>query len=90
MKPILHIIKNTDDEKAIEIIRIQGMDNAYGVAAVFINTPSPLPSIPNVRICVLRTVLGTALNAVPEGSFELIDYDKLLNMIFSVETISVW
>ena len=85
MKPILHIINNPDDTQAIEMIKIQGKDNAYGVAAVFTGQiPSVLPSMPDVRVCVLRE------DALEKPGFEVIGYDDLLNLIFSVETITVW
>ena len=109
MKPILHIINNPDDTQAIEIIKTQGNDNAYGVAAVFIGeAPSLLPSMPDVRICVLRKDDGSENNPpIPpfskggdydlpplekggQGGFEVIGYDDLLNLIFSVESITVW
>lgn len=98
MKPILHIINNPDDTQAIETIRIQGKDNAYGVAAVFTGEiPSGIPSMPDVRLCVLREDAGLKISppANPTGSgeggkFEFIGYDDLLNLIFSVESITVW
>lgn len=83
MKPILHIINNPDDAQAIETIRIQGKDSAYGVAAVFTGeVPQTLPSMPDVRIC--------ALQKCGDKGVEIIGYEDLLNLIFSVETISVW
>ena len=101
MKPILHIINNPDDAQAIETIRIQGKDSAYGVAAVFTaGVPSQLPSMPDVRILSLPlSSEGREYIENPPlcsrggmgGSFvEVIGYDDLLNLIFSVETISVW
>lgn len=83
MKPILHIINNPDDAQAIETVRIQGKDSAYGVAAIFTGEiPHALPSMPDVRICALRYCEDTGV--------ETIGYEELLNLIFSVETISVW
>ncbi|MDD5435097.1 MAG: hypothetical protein PH343_06685 [Nitrospira sp.] len=101
MKPILHIINNPDDTQAIDIIKTQGRDNAYGVAAVFIGeAPPQIPSAPDVRLCILREDAaapspiplpsGERVRVRGNGGFEVIGYDYLLNLIFSVESISVW
>ncbi|MBI5194438.1 MAG: hypothetical protein HZA08_13510 [Nitrospirae bacterium] len=131
MKPILHIINNPDDAQAIDTVRIQGKDNAYGVAAVFTGgVPSVLPPMPDVRVCVLReeeslneTQMSETLTKGHENQrdknvppilnigmdrrgfltpperlsgepinmgVETIGYEDLINLIFSVETISVW
>ena len=93
MKPILHIVKNRNDAQAIRIIENQSRDNAYGVTAVFVQEgTSSLPLIPNARVCVLR---GDAADKdSPPGAasrnIEMIDYNDLLNLIFSVESIAVW
>ena len=91
MKPILHIVKNTNDMQAIDIIKRQAMDNAYGVTVVFIHNIESLPSISNARICVLREAIldkTTSFNNTPEA--ELIDYTDMLNIVFSVESVTVW
>ena len=93
MKLILHIVKNCNDAQAIRVIENQAKDNAYGVTAVFIQEgTSSLPLIPNARVCVLR---GDAADKdSPPGAasrnIEMIDYNDLLNLIFSVESIAVW
>lgn len=93
MKPILHIVKNCDDTQAIRIIEHQARDNAYGVIAVFVrNAASPPPLIPNARVCVVREA-NTGKDNPPgaaSGPIEFIEYDDLLNLIFSVESIAVW
>ena len=93
MKPILHIVKNRNDAQAIRIIENQSRDNAYGVTAVFVQEGgSSLPLIPNARVCVLRG--DNADKDSPPGAasrnIEMIDYNDLLNLIFSVESIAVW
>ncbi len=93
MKPILHIVKNCNDAQAIRMIENQSRDNAYGVTAVFVQDgTSPPPLIPNARVCVLR---GDVANkdsppGAAKGPVEIIDYNELLNLIFSVESIAVW
>ncbi len=91
MKPILHIIKNSDDRLAVESLKNQAGDNAYGVVAVFIQNALPPSSIPNVRTCVLTDKNPTsALYSDIDPHIELIGYDDLLELIFSVESIIVW
>jgi len=92
MKPILHIIKNPSDKQAIEIISNQAKDNAYGVVVALINNnAATLPPIPNARTCALigeKTDLAASINVHPDT--ELISYDDLLKLIFSVESVTVW
>ena len=93
MKPILHIVKNCNDAQAIRTIENQSRDNAYGVTAVFVQEGgSSPPLIPNARVCVLRGD-NADKDSPPEavsGPIETIDYNDLLNLIFSVESIAVW
>ena len=91
MKPILHIIKNPSDKQAVEIIGNQAKDNAYGVAVVLMHNAATLPPIPNARTCALigeKTDLAASINVHPDT--ELISYDDLLKLIFSVESVTVW
>jgi len=93
MKPILHIVKNRNDAQAIRIIENQSRDNAYGVTAVFVQEGgSSLPLIPNARVCVLRGDVADKDSPLEAASLniEMIDYNDLLNLIFSVESIAVW
>lgn len=91
MKPILHIVKNTNDMQAIDIIKRQAMDNAYGVTVVFIHNIGSIPSISNARICVLReAITNKTTSHVNTSDAELIDYTDILNMVFSVESVTVW
>ena len=93
MKPILHIVKNCNDAQAIRMIENQSRDNAYGVTAVFVqNGTSPPPLIPNVRVCVLKGDAADkdSLPGAAKDPIEIIDYNDLLNLIFSVESIAVW
>ncbi|MCC6544259.1 MAG: hypothetical protein IT392_07120 [Nitrospirae bacterium] len=91
MKPILHIVKNRDDKQAVEIISTQARDNAYGVAVVYIHDAVSLPPVADARTCALAqdTKKSDNINSV-NPDVELIRYDDLLNLIFSVESITVW
>lgn len=95
MKPILHIVRNPDDKQAIKTIENQAKDNAYGVTVIFIHDGLSVPSIPNVRTYILST-RGTShispkkLGEIWEVPPKLIGYDEILNLIFSVESITVW
>lgn len=91
MKPILHIVKKCDDKQAIEIIRTQARDNAYGVAVVFVQDAVSTPPVDGARSCALAQeakILDNSNKANPD--VELINYDDLLKLIFSVESITVW
>ena len=91
MKPILHIVKNRDDKQAVEIISTEARDNAYGVAAVFIQDAVSSPPVDGARSCALAKDVKTLDNTSRMNSgVELINYDDLLNLIFSVESITVW
>ena len=91
MKPILHIVKNRDDKQAIEIISTQARDIAYGVAAVFVQDAVSSPPVDGARSCALAKDVKTLDNTSRMNSgVELINYDDLLNLIFSVESITVW
>jgi hypothetical protein len=91
MKPILHIVKNSNDTQAIGVIEKQAKDNAYGVTAVFIQDASPPPSLPNVRTCILEEdARSKAISSEVNPSIEPIRFDDMLNLIFSVESITVW
>ena len=91
MKPILHIVKNRDDKQAIEIISTQARDNAYGVAAVFVQDAVSSPPVDGARSCALAKDAKTLDNTGRvDSGVELINYDDLLKLIFSVESITVW
>ena len=91
MKPILHIVKNRNDKQAVEIIGAQARDNAYGVAVVFIQDAVSSPPVADTRTCALAQDAKTLDNTSRMNSgVELINYDDLLNLIFSVESITVW
>ncbi len=91
MKPILHIVKKHDDKQAVEIISTQARDNAYGVAVVFIQDAVSTPPVGGARSCALAKEAKTLDNTSRVNSgVELINYDDLLNLIFSVESITVW
>ncbi|MEK6583333.1 MAG: hypothetical protein AABY66_00620 [Nitrospirota bacterium] len=91
MKPILHIVKNRDDKQAVEIISTQARDNAYGVAVVFIQDAVSSPPVGGARSCTLAKDAKTLDNSNKVNpDVELISYDDLLKLIFSVETITVW
>lgn len=91
MKPILHIIRNSSDTQAIELIEQQSKDNAYGVTAVFTQEIASLPSIPNARICVLKEDVGDkTIHTVSGNGIDFISFKDLLNIIFSVESVTVW
>lgn len=91
MKPILHIVKKPDDRQAIDIIAAQARDNAYGVAVVFIQDAVSAQPVNGARSCALVKDKKTLDNAGREDSTsEPIDYDDLLKLIFSVESITVW
>jgi len=91
MKPILHIVKNRDDKQAIEVISAQARDNAYGVAVVFIHDAVSSQPVADARNCALAqdTKRSDNTNRV-NPDVELISYDVLLKLIFSVESITVW
>lgn len=91
MKPILHIVKSPDDSQAIEMIKNQAKDNAYGVAAVFMQGGMSAPLIENVRTYFLvEDIENKTASPGTLPAIELIDYKGLLNLIFSVESITVW
>ena len=91
MKPILHIVKNRDDKQAVEIISSQARDNAYGVAVVFIQDAASSPPVADARTCALAQDTKTLDNTHKVNpDIELISYDDLLTLIFSVESITVW
>lgn len=91
MKPILHIVKSPDDSKAIEMIKNQAKDNAYGVAMIFMERGVSVPVIENVRTYLLvENIEDKTATPGTLPSIELIDYKGLLNLIFSVESITVW
>lgn len=91
VKPILHIVKNRDDKQAIEIIGNQARDNAYGVAVVFIQDAVSSPPVADTRTCALAQDAKTLDNTTKVNpGVELISYDDLLKLIFSVESITVW
>ncbi len=91
MKPILHIVKKHDDKQAIEIIGNQARDNAYGVAVVFIQDAVSSPPVSDARTCALAQDAKTLDNSNKVNpDVELISYDDLLKLIFSVESITVW
>ena len=87
MKPILHIVKDTEDRRALEVIARQAKDNAYGVAAIYIQKAVTLPAIPDVRTCALQE----DLRGNPPGTgVESISYADLLKLIFSSEAVTIW
>ncbi len=91
MKPILHIVKKHDDKQAVEIISTQARDNAYGVAVVFVQDAVSSPPVVGARSCALAQeakILDNSNKVNPD--VELINYDDLLKLIFSVESITVW
>lgn len=92
MKPVLHIVKKPDDRQAFDIITAQAGDNAYGVAVVFIQDAVSSPPVDGTRSCALakdeKTLDNTLIRVNP--GVELINYDDLLRLIFSVESITVW
>lgn len=91
MKPILHIVKNRNDKQAVEIISTQARDNAYGVAVVFIHDAVSSPPVADARTCALAQDTKTSDNTNRVNpDVELISYDDLLTLIFSVESITVW
>lgn len=91
MKPILHIVKNFNDAHAIEVIKSQAKDNAYGVAAVFMQGGMSVPLIENVRTYLLvEDIENKTVSPGTPPHIEWIDYKGLLNLIFSVESITVW
>ncbi|MCC7202244.1 MAG: hypothetical protein IT393_06275 [Nitrospirae bacterium] len=91
MKPILHIVKKPDDRQAIDIITAQAGDNAYGVAVVFIQDAVSAQPVNGTRSCALAKDKKTLDNAGRgDSALEPIDYDDLLKLIFSVESITVW
>ena len=91
MKPILHIVRNRDDKQAVEIISAQARDNAYGVAVVFIQDAVSSPPVADTRTCALAQDAKTLDNTHKVNpDVELISYDDLLTLIFSVESITVW
>lgn len=91
MKPILHIVKNHSDREAIEIIGKQAMDNAYGVTVIFIEGVAPLPSVPNVRTCILREdARGKTVSHDVDPAIESISFEEMIDIVFSVESITVW
>ncbi len=91
MKPILHIVKNRDDKQAVGIISTQARDNAYGVAVVFVQDAVSTPPVDGARSCALAKDAKTLDNTGrADSGIELINYDDLLKLIFSVESITVW
>ncbi len=93
MKPILHIVKNSNDRQAIEVIEKQANDNAYGVTVVFIQDAVSLPPIPNPNVrtyALVDDVKGKTISSDVTPSTELIRFEDMLNLIFSVESITVW
>lgn len=91
MKPILHIVKNYNDTQAIEIISKQSGDNSYGVTTIFIQDAVSLPPIPNVKTCALiEDVKDKPVSTSINHEIELITFEEMLNLIFGVESITVW
>ena len=91
MKPILHIINNANDSQAIEIISKQAKDNSYGVTAIFTQDTVSVPYIPDVRICALSEDAGDKnTQSDIKSGIELINYEDMLKLIFSVESVTVW
>lgn len=91
MKPILHIIKNLNETQAIDIIEKQARNSAYDVAVVFMRDAVSLPSMPGVRTCALiEESKDENISSEVTPGIELLSYDDLLNLIFSVESITVW
>jgi len=91
MKPILHIVKDPDDLQAMEVIENQAKDNAYGVTVVFIEGGKSVSSIENVRTYLLSGNKGCEGDTpVNLPNIESVDYKGLIDLIFSVESITVW
>ncbi|MBI4714503.1 MAG: hypothetical protein HY760_00900 [Nitrospirae bacterium] len=87
MKPILHIVKDADDHKAIEVIAAQAKDNAYGVAVILVQGAVPLPPIPGARTCALKDETGD--RPIAPG-VEPIGYPEMLSLVFSSEAVTAW
>jgi sulfur relay protein TusB/DsrH len=87
MKRTLHILKDSDPSEALRIIEKQVSGGSKDVAILLIQDAVRISPSAHVPIYTLREDLeARGLTS----TFETVNYEKMLEMIFSAEKVITW
>ena len=87
MCQILHVLKETEAKEALRIIEKQAASDAESLAILLIQEGVRLDPSVMVRTYVLGEDLSSRNLTT---SFESIDYEKMLELIFQADQIVTW
>lgn len=87
MCQILHVLKETEAKEALRIIEKQAASDAESLAILLIQEGVRLDPSVKVRTYVLGEDLSSRNLTT---SFESIDYEKMLELIFQADQIVTW
>ena len=82
---ILHIIKNVNEKRGLEIAKIQSKSNEVGILLIHDGVYAKLDKNLKTYAC-LKDVEARNISV----NYELVDYNDIVKLIFEYEKVIVW
>ena len=87
MKRVLHILKESPSEEALDLIRRQALKNSEEQTILLIQDAVRLN--PDVSVPMLVLEEDAKRRSVSTG-YERVDYEKMLDLILSHDAVMMW
>ncbi len=87
MRHILHILKNAESQEALELISEQANTGKETLSLLLIQDAVHLKPSPDLKVAVLSKDLEKRKIA---SLYKAVDYDTMLEMIFSADVVMTW